>query len=108
MEGPPKHFPFHSDPQAFTGLVGSILTTHEPTWNVNRAAGRGKLTVKLLAHMAGLREVARHTSNLVKIREVLQGPIEPPAVFLKIYKCFTPFDLTSDSQQAALAMAFIE
>lgn len=52
--------------------------------------------------------VVRHPTHLVKVREVLRGPVRPTVVFLKIYRRFTPFDPTSDSQQAAEAMAFIE
>ena len=48
------------------------------------AAGRGQLTVKLPSSLvAGLRGVARYPTNLAKVREVLQGPVEPPSVFLK-------------------------
>ena len=40
----------------------------------------------------------------------MQGPIEPPSMFLerliKAFKRFTPFDLTSEAQKASLAMAF--
>jgi hypothetical protein len=48
---------------------------------------------------------------LAKIREVMQGPTEPPSVFLErlmeAYRRYTPFDPTSESQQAAVAMAFV-
>jgi hypothetical protein len=48
---------------------------------------------------------------LAKVREILQEEKEPPAVFLKhlleAYRCYTPFDPRSESQQAAVAMAFI-
>ena len=37
--------------------------------------------------------------------------VEPPSVFLVClivaYRCYTPFDPTSEGQQAAVAMAFI-
>jgi hypothetical protein len=40
----------------------------------------------------------------------MQGPIEPPSVFLerliKAFRRFTPFDLTSEAQKASVAMAF--
>lgn len=72
------------------------------------AAGRGWLTVKhhRSLYLRGL--VVRHPTHLAMIRGVLQGPVRPTVVFLKIYRRFTPFDPTSDSQQAAEAMAFIE
>jgi len=41
----------------------------------------------------------------------MQGPTEPPSVFLErlmeAYRCYIPFDPTSEGQQAAVAMAFI-
>lgn len=52
--------------------------------------------------------VARHPTHFAKEREVLQWPVKSTVVFLKIYRHFTPFDPTSDSQQAAGAMAFLE
>ena len=40
----------------------------------------------------------------------MQGPIEPPSVFLErlmeAFRRFTPFDLTSEAQKASVAMAF--
>ena len=40
----------------------------------------------------------------------MQGPIEPPSMFLerliKAFRRFTPFDLTSEAQKASVAMAF--
>jgi hypothetical protein len=48
---------------------------------------------------------------LAKVREVLQGPVEPLSVFLErlmeAYRSYTPLDPTSEGQQAAVAMAFI-
>ena len=52
----------------------------------------------------------RHPTNLSKVRDVMQGPTEPPSVFLErlieAYRYYTPFNLTSDGQQVAVAMAF--
>jgi hypothetical protein len=54
--------------------------------------------------------VARHPTNLAKVREVMQGPTKPLSVFLErlmeAYRCHTPFDPTSECQQVAVAMAF--
>ena len=40
----------------------------------------------------------------------MQGPMEPPSMFLemliKAFRWFTPFDLTSEAQKASVAMAF--
>ena len=48
---------------------------------------------------------------MAKVREVMQGPTEPPSVFLErlmeAYRRYTPFDPTSETQQATVAMAFI-
>ena len=49
--------------------------------------------------------------DLAKVREVLQGPVELPSVFLEClmeaYRHYTPFDPTSEGQQAMVAMALI-
>jgi hypothetical protein len=41
----------------------------------------------------------------------MQGPIEPPSVFLErlmeAIRWFTPFDLTSEAQKASVTVAFI-
>ena len=41
----------------------------------------------------------------------MQGPIEPPSVFLerlmKAFRRFTPFDLTLEAQKASVALTFI-
>ena len=58
--------------------------------------------------MAGLKGAGRCPTNLAKVREVLQGEKEPPSVFLGcLLEAYTPFDPTSEGQQAAVAMAFI-
>ena len=54
---------------------------------------------------SSLKGAMRHPTNLVKVREVMQGPTEPLSVFLEIfieaYRYYIPFN-----QQAAVAMAF--
>jgi hypothetical protein len=58
-----------------------------------------------------MRGAGRCPTNLAKVREILQKEKETPAVFLecllKAYRHYTPFDPTSEGQQAAVAMAFI-
>jgi AcrR family transcriptional regulator len=58
-----------------------------------------------------INRVTRCPTNLAKVREVMQGPTEPPSVFLErlieAYRHYTPFDQTSEGQQEAVAMAFI-
>ena len=82
-----------------------------PDWNYNTAQGRERLAVYRRALVAGLKGAARRPTNLAKVREVMQGPTEPPSVFLErlmeAYRRYTPFDPTSETQQATVAMAFI-
>lgn len=82
-----------------------------PNWDFNTAAGRERLTVFRWALVAGLKGAVRRPTNLAKVREILQGPVEPPSVFLErlmeAYRRYTPFDPASPGHQAAIAMAFI-
>lgn len=82
-----------------------------PDWDYNTAEGRERLLVYHRTLVAGLKGAARRPTNLAKVREVLQGPAEPPSVFLErlmeAYRRYTPFDPSSEGQQAAVAMAFI-
>ena len=59
---------------------------------------------------SSLKGVMRLCTNLAKVREVMQGLTEPPSVFLErlieAYRYYTPFNPTSEGQQAAVAMAF--
>ena len=52
----------------------------------------------------------RHPTYLAKVREVMQDLTEPPSVFLErlieAYRYYTPFNPTSEGQQAAVTMAF--
>jgi hypothetical protein len=61
--------------------------------------------------VAGLKGAARRPTNLANVIEVMQGPTEPPSVFLErlmeAYWCYTHFDPTSEGQQATVAMAFV-
>ena len=54
---------------------------------------------------SSLKGVMRSHTNLAQVREVMQGPTEPPSIFLDIfieaYRYYTPFN-----QQAAATMAF--
>jgi hypothetical protein len=72
------------------------------------AQGKERLTVFLTGF--SLKGVMRSPTNLAKVREVMQGLTETLSVFLErlieVYRYYTPFNPTSDSQQAAVAMAF--
>lgn len=84
---------------------------NRPNWDYNTAEGRERSTVYRRALVAGLKGAARRPTNLVKVTEVMQGPAEPPSVFLEhlmeAYRRYTPFDPTAKGQVAAVAMAFI-
>lgn len=98
-------------PTQLENLVNEAFPLTRPQWDYNSAEGRGRLTVYRQTLVAGLKGAARRPTNLAKVREVLQGPTEPPSVFLErlmeAYKRYTPFDPSSEGQQAAVAMAFI-
>lgn len=100
--GTPTHLPNEID-------AGFPL--NRPDWDFNTAEGRERLITYRRALVAGLRGAARRPTNLAKVREVMQGPAEPPSVFLErlmeAYRRYTPFDPLSEGQQAAVTMAFI-
>ena len=72
------------------------------------AQGKERLTVYWPG--SSLKGAMRRPTNLAKVREVMQGLTEPPPVFLErlieAYRYYTPFNPTSEGQQAAVAMAF--
>ena len=98
-------------PTNLPNLIDAAFPLVRPDWDYNSAEGRERLTVYRRALVAGLKGAARRPTNLAKVREILQGPVEPPSVFLErlmeAYRRYTPFDPSSEGQQAAVAMAFI-
>jgi hypothetical protein len=88
------------------GALGSLWTGQIGTTTRLKVGGGWQFTTG-----SGLKGVARCPTNLAKVRELMQGPTEPPSVFLerlmKAYRRYTPFDPTSDGQQATVAMAFL-
>jgi hypothetical protein len=71
----------------------------------------GRESFKILSPGSGLQGTSKWPTNLAKVREVIQGPTELPSVFLErrmeAFKRFTLFDLTSEAQNASVALAFI-
>ena len=67
------------------------------------AEGRESLKIYRQAPISKVSQ--NRPTNLAKVREVMQGPTEPPSVFLErlieAYRYYTPFN-----QQAVVAMAF--
>lgn len=98
-------------PTQLPNLIDSAFPLARPDWDFNTAEGRERLTVYRQTLMAGLRGAARRPTNLAKVREVIQGATESPAVFLErlmeAYRRYTPFDPTSEGHSASVAMAFI-
>ncbi|XP_062961832.1 uncharacterized protein LOC134384148 [Cynocephalus volans] len=98
-------------PTQLENLINEAFPLNRPQWDYNTAAGRERLLVYRRTLVAGLKGAARRPTNLAKVREVLQGPAEPPSVFLErlmeAYRRYTPFEPSSEGQQAAVAMAFI-
>ena len=72
--GPPTNLP---------PLVDAAFPLVRPEWDYNSEEGRGHLTVYCRALVAGLKGAAWRPTNLAKVREVLQGPEEPPSVLLE-------------------------
>jgi len=79
--------------------MGFPLT--RPGWDYNTAEGRESLKIYHQALVAGLRGASRRPTNLTKVKKVIQGPNEPPSVFLerllKAFRRYTPFDPTSEA-----------
>jgi hypothetical protein len=98
-------------PTNLPNLIDEAFPLTRPDWDYNTAEGRERLLVYHRTLVAGLKGAARRPTNLAKVREVLQGPVEPPSVFLEwlmeAYRRYTPFDPSSEGQQAAIVMAFI-
>lgn len=98
-------------PTNLPNLIDEGFPLTRPDWDFNTAEGRERLMVYRRTLIAGLKGAARRPTNLAKVREVLQGPVEPPSVFLErlleAYRRYTPFDPSSQGQQAAVALTFI-
>ena len=63
--------------------INTEFPLDRPDWDYNRAQGRGRLTVYRWALEVGLKGAARRPTNLANVIEVMQGPTEPPSVFLE-------------------------
>ena len=97
-------------PTSLPNLIDAAFPLNRPDWDFNTAEGRESLLIYRWALVACLKGAARRPTNLAKVREVIQGQMEPPLVFLGLmeaYRRYTPFDPTSEGHQAAVAMAFI-
>jgi hypothetical protein len=99
-------------PTNLPNLIDAAFPLARPDWDFHTVGGRERLMVYRRTLVAGLKGATQRPTNLAKVREVLQGSVEPPSVFLErlmeAYKRYTPFDPSSEGQQAAVAMAFID
>lgn len=61
--------------------------------------------------MAGLQTATRRPTNLAKVKVVMQGENESPAVFLErlydAYRQYTPLDPLAEENQSAVIISFI-
>jgi hypothetical protein len=61
--------------------------------------------------MAGFWAAAHHLTNLAKVKAIMQGGNESPAVFLEhlydAYRHYTPLDPLAEVNQSAVIMSFI-
>jgi hypothetical protein len=59
--------------------------------------------------MAGLQMAACHPTNLAKVKAIMQGKNESPAVFLErlydAYRQYTPLDPLAEVNQSAVIMS---
>ena len=70
-------------PTNLPNLIDESFPLARPNWDYNTAEGKECLTVYRRTLVAGLKGATRRPTNLAKVREVLQGPVEPPSVFLE-------------------------
>jgi hypothetical protein len=70
-------------PTSLPNLIDAAFPLNCPDWDFNTAEGRESLLVYRRALVVGLKGAARHPTNLAKVKEVIQGQMEPPLVFLE-------------------------
>ena len=64
-------------PTSLPNLIDAAFPLNRPDWDFNTAEGRESLLVYRRALVVGLKGGARHPTNLAKVREVIQGQMEP-------------------------------
>ena len=70
-------------PTNLPDLIDAAFPLARPAWDFNTAEGREQLTVYRWTLVSGIKGAARQPTNLAKVREVLQGSMEPSSVFLE-------------------------
>jgi hypothetical protein len=71
------------NPTNLPNLIDEAFPLACPAWDFNTAEGREQLTVYRWTLVSGIKGAARQPTNLAKVREVLQGSMEPSSVFLE-------------------------
>ncbi|KAF6278120.1 hypothetical protein mRhiFer1_009404 [Rhinolophus ferrumequinum] len=98
-------------PTTLPNLIDERFPLNRPDWGFGNAEGRESLQVYCQTLMAGLRAAARRPTNLAKVKAIMQGENESPAVFLErlydAYRQYTPLDPLAEENQSAVIMSFI-
>jgi hypothetical protein len=96
-------------PTTLPNLIDDCFPLNRPNWDYGDAEGRECLQVYHQTLMAGLRAVARHLTNLAKVKAIMQGENESPAAFLEhlydAYRQYTPLDPLTEVNQSAVIMS---
>ncbi|KAF6384981.1 hypothetical protein mRhiFer1_008834 [Rhinolophus ferrumequinum] len=93
-------------PTTLPNLINERFPLNRPDWDFGDAEGRECLRVYRQTLTAGLRAAARRPTNLAKVKAIMQGENESPAVFLEcLYD--TPLDPLAEENQSAVIMSFI-
>uniref|UniRef100_A0A8B7TWA2 Uncharacterized protein LOC109678506 n=1 Tax=Castor canadensis TaxID=51338 RepID=A0A8B7TWA2_CASCN len=98
-------------PTTLPNLIDDRFPLNRPDWDYGDAEGKERLRVYCQTLMAGLRVAARHPTNLAKVKAIMQGENESPAVLLEhlynAYRQYTPLDPLAQVNQSAMIMSFI-
>lgn len=73
-------------PTLLPNEIDAAFPLTRPDWDFATQAGRNHLILYRQLLIAGLHEAARRPTNLAQVKQVIQGPEEPPWVFLKRLK----------------------
>ena len=89
--------------------IEAAFPLERPSWDFTTVEGRNHLRLYRQVLIAGLRVAARRPTNLAQVKQVIQGPEEPPSAFLErlkeAYRIYTPYD--PEDPASNLSMSFI-
>lgn len=82
-----------------------------PNWDYQEINGQNTLNTYRQYVLIGMRRASRKPINLVKVREVVQKPEEPPGAFLErlkeAYRQYTPLDPDEGANAPIIKAAFV-